>query len=447
MSDEDTPSSSGLIVWFVNKLADFLKFSRYNTDMSSDVLQTRADFPIFTAPELQDLIYFDSAATAQKPQVVLDAIQRYYQTHNANIHRGVHRLGEWSTADWEQGREVIARFLGAENAELIITRNATEAINGVAYGWADHQLKAGDKIVTTLLEHHANLVPWQQVCLRTGAELLVAGATEDGRLDEVDWLEKLKQPGVKLVAMTYVSNVTGTVLDVARLIKLVRQHQPEARVLLDAAQAVPHQPVNFHTLGADFLAFSGHKVYAPMGVGGLLVKKSLLTSNEMKPWLFGGGMIEAVWPDHATFHPNPEDRFTAGTPDVASVMGLAAAVQYLSDLDMERVRAHEQNLVKTAYKKLSEIPEIKLIGPNPSEYERAGSVAFVYHGVHAHDVAQVLESQNIAVRSGHHCVMPLHTARQWQATTRVSFGVYNTEAEIERLIAALTLVKRLLKHD
>ncbi len=408
---------------------------------------TRADFPLFFTPELQDLIYFDSAATAQKPQVVLDAITHYYQTHNANIHRGVHRLGEWSTEDWEQSREVVAAFFGAESSELIVTRNATEAINGVAYGWADHQLKAGDKILTTLLEHHANLVPWQQVCLRTGAELLIAGVTVDGRLDEADWLEKLKTPGVKLVAMTYVSNVTGTILDVARLIKLVRQHQPAARVLLDAAQAVPHLPVNFHALGADFLVFSGHKLYGPMGVGGLLVKESILKNHELQPWLFGGGMIEGVWQDHATFHADPEERFTAGTPDVASLMGLAAAVHYLSDLGMERVQAHEQNLVETAYQKLSEIPEIKLIGPNPSEHARAGSVAFIYQGVHAHDVAQVLESQNIAVRSGHHCVMPLHTAQQWQATTRVSFGVYNTEAEIDRLIEAFALVKRLLKHD
>lgn len=415
--------------------------------MSFAILHTRADFPIFAAPEQQDLVYFDSAATTQKPQVVLDAITRYYQTHNANIHRGVHRLGEWSTEDWEQSREVVAAFFGADSSELIVTRNATEAINGVAYGWADHHLKAGDKILTTLLEHHANLVPWQQVCLRTGAELLVAGVTEDGRLDEADWLEKLKTPGVKLVAMTYVSNVTGTVLDVARLIKLVRQHQPEARVLLDAAQAVPHLAVDFHALGADFLAFSGHKLYAPMGIGGLLVKEALLKNNEMRPWLFGGGMIEGVWQDHATFHSDSEERFTAGTPDVASMMGLAAAVHYLSDFGMEKIQLHEQQLVKTAYQKLSQIPELQVIGPDPAVHVRTGSVAFLYQGAHAHDVAQVLESQNIAVRSGHHCVMPLHTAKNWQATTRVSFGIYNSVAEIDRLIEALSLVKRLLKHD
>lgn len=415
--------------------------------MSFDILNTREQFPIFAAPEQQDLIYFDSAATTQKPQVVLDAIARYYQTHNANIHRGVHRLGEWSTEDWEQSREVVAAFFGAESSELIVTRNATEAINGVAYGWGDHALKPGDKILTTLLEHHANLVPWQQVCRRTGAALLVAGVTEDGRLDEADWLEKLKTPGVKLVAMTYVSNVTGTVLDVAQLIELVRRHQPEARVLLDAAQAVPHFSVDFHALDADFLAFSGHKLYAPMGIGGLLVKEFLLKRNEMRPWLFGGGMIEGVWQDHATFHADPAERFTAGTPDVASMMGLAAAVHFLSDFGMEKIQQHEQRLVQYAYQKLSEIPEVMLIGPDPQKQQRTGSVAFVYQGAHAHDVAQVLESRNIAVRSGHHCAMPLHTAQHWQATTRVSFGIYNSVEEVDRLIEALTLVKRLLKHD
>lgn len=415
--------------------------------MAIDSVNLRKDFPIFSNPETQDLIYFDSGATAQKPQVVIDAITRYYQTHNANIHRGVHRLGEWSTADWENSREMIAEFVGAYPSELIITRNTTEALNGVAYGWADEHLAIGDKILTTLLEHHADLVPWQQACFRTGAELLIAKATDDGQLDETDWLQKLKTPGVKLVAMSYVSNVTGAVNDVARLTKLVRQHQPEARIVIDAAQAVPHLAVNFHALGVDFLAFSGHKVYGPMGIGALLVKKALLDSQEFKPWLFGGGMIDAVWPDHATFHPDAADRFTAGTPDVASLMGLAAATQYLQKLGMENVVSHEQELVKTAYEKLSKIPEIKLIGPNPSEFSRVGSVAFIYEGVHAHDVAQVLESQNIAVRSGHHCVMPLHTAMRWMATTRVSFGVYNTLAEIDRLVIALDQVKRLLKHD
>ncbi len=415
--------------------------------MAIDSVNLRKDFPIFSNPETQDLIYFDSGATAQKPQVVIDGITRYYQTHNANIHRGVHRLGEWSTADWENSREMIAEFVGAYPSELIITRNTTEALNGVAYGWADEHLAIGDKILTTLLEHHADLVPWQQTCFRTGAELLIAKATDDGQLDETDWLQKLKTPGVKLVAMSYVSNVTGAVNDVARLTKLVRQHQPEARIVIDAAQAVPHLPVNFHALGVDFLAFSGHKVYGPMGIGALLVKKALLDSQEFKPWLFGGGMIDAVWPDHATFHPDAADRFTAGTPDVASLMGLAAATQYLQKLGMENVVSHEQELVKTAYEKLSKIPEIKLIGPNPSEFPRVGSVAFIYEGVHAHDVAQVLESQNIAVRSGHHCVMPLHTAMRWMATTRVSFGVYNTLAEIDRLVIALDQVKRLLKHD
>ncbi len=412
-----------------------------------DFNQLKADFPLWTQPATAELVYFDSAATAQKPQVVIDAISHYYQNHTANIHRGVHRLAEWSTNDWETSRATIAAFLGAEPAELIITRNTTEALNGIAYGWADHNLKGGDVILTTLLEHHANLVPWQQVCLRTGAQLLIAGVTADGQLDEKDWLAKLKTPGVKLVAFTHVSNVTGTVFDVPRLVKLVRQHQPLARIVLDAAQSVPHLPVNFHALGVDFLAFSGHKLYGPMGVGGLLVRRALLENNEMQPWLFGGGMIDTVWPEHSTFHTDPVDRFTAGTPDVASVVGLAAAVTYLQNIGMAEVAAHEQALVKAAYDRLSQIPEIKLIGPDPHQHHRVGSVAFVYQGVHAHDVAQVLESQNIAVRSGHHCAMPLHTHQGWVATTRVSFGIYNQLAELDKLVTGLQTVRRLLKHD
>ncbi|HCC84284.1 MAG TPA: cysteine desulfurase [Candidatus Pacebacteria bacterium] len=418
-----------------------------SNNLSFDFAATRKDFPIFASPENQNLIYFDSAATAQKPRLVIDAISNYYQTHNANIHRGVYQLAEESTRDWDESRETIAKFLGADADELIVTRNATEAFNGVAYGWADHQLKPGDKILITLLEHHANLVPWQQVCQRTGAELLVAKVTVDDRLDEIDWLSKLQTPGVKLVTLTHVSNVTGAVLPIKNLVRLVHRHQPGARMVLDAAQSVPHLPMDFHQLGVDFLAFSGHKLYGPMGIGGLLVRRELLTSQEFQPWLFGGGMIESVWPDRATFSLEQVDRFTAGTPDVASLVGLAAATKYLQQIGMAEVVAHEQILVKTAYEKLSQIPEIQLIGPDPVKFDRVGSVAFTYQGIHAHDVAQVLASQNIAVRSGHHCAMPLHTAKNWSATTRVSFGIYNTEAEIDRFIKALAKVKNLLKHD
>jgi cysteine desulfurase/selenocysteine lyase len=408
-------------------------------------MSLRGDFPIFNSAEGKKIIYLDSAATAQKPREVIEAISQYYSTHNANIHRGVHRLGEWSTTDWEKSRAIIAEFFAAEPMELIITRNATEALNGVAYGWADHQLKPGDKILTTMLEHHANLVPWQQACIRTGAELLVAGVTADGCLDETDWLSKLKTPGVKLVAMTHVSNVTGAVLPINKLVKLVHKYQPTARVVLDAAQSVPHFAVNFHDLGVDFLAFSGHKLYGPMGVGGLIVRRELLNSNEMRPWLFGGGMIEAVWSDHTEFNLNPVDRFTAGTPDVASVVGLAAAIQFISKLGWQKITQHETDLLMTAYEQLAQLPEIQLIGPDPHTGERVGSVAFLYTGVHAHDVAQVLESQGIAVRSGHHCAMPLHSSQGWLATTRVSFGLYNDMTDIIALVTALQLVKKLVR--
>lgn len=407
----------------------------------------KGDFPLWAQPETAKLIYFDSAATAQKPRVVIEAISKYYQIHTANIHRGVHRLAELSTSDWEDSRKIVAEFFRADPSELIITRNTTEALNGVAYGWADHNLKPGDYILTTIMEHHANLVPWQQACLRTGAKLLIAGVTDDGRLDEVDWLEKLKTPGVKLIAFSHVSNVTGAVLPAKSLTKIIRKIQPNARVVLDAAQSAPHVSVNFSDLGVDFLAFSGHKMYGPMGIGGLFVKKSLLDSGEFQPWLFGGGMIDEVWPETASFNPDPVDRFTAGTPDVASLVGLAAAVKYLENIGQPEIVEHERELINEAYDRLKVLPEIKIIGPDPSCHKRVGSIAFIYKGVHAHDVAQVMESQNLAVRSGHHCAMPLHVNQGWTATTRISFGVYNNNTELDRLVAAIKKVGQVLKPN
>lgn len=400
----------------------------------------KSDFPILNT----SLVYLDNAATSQKPRQIVEAITNYYQTSNANVHRGVHRLSDASTLELETARATISTFFGADPSQLILTRNTTEAINAVAYGWADHHLVAGDVILTSMLEHHSNLVVWQQVCKRLGCKLELVAVAEDGQLDLADLQSKLEQHPVKLISLVHVSNALGTVLPVEEIVQIVHKLYPtqeRPRIVLDGAQAAPHMPVNFVKLGVDFFAFSGHKMLGPMGIGGLLVKKGILESGELQPWLFGGGMIAEVYPQHTTFHPDIVERFTAGTPDVAGAVGLAAACNYLTDIGMQQVLEHDQELVAYALEKLAEVPEVTIVGPREAS-QRAGSVAFMYEGVHAHDVAQVLDSQNIAVRSGHHCTMPLHLSNNWTATVRASFQVYNTKADIDALVAGIAKVKQ-----
>ncbi len=406
----------------------------------------KADFPILSRKvHGKPLVYLDNAATSQKPQAVLDAITEYYMQHNANVHRGVHQLSDESTQIFEDSRKTIADFFGATSNELVVTRNTTEAINGVAYGWADHNLKSGDTILVTRMEHHSNLVVWQQVCQRTGAKLEIIELDENGRIDWADFRKKLRNIKVKLICVPHVSNALGTLNPVKDLIKEVRLTTVDARqplVLVDGAQSAPHIPINFDQLGADFFIFSGHKMLGPMGVGGLLVRKELLESGEMRPWLFGGGMIAEVHDQSTVFHPELDERFIAGTPDVASVAGLAAACEYLTRLGMKQVEDHDRKLVAYALDALSEHPSVKVAGPtiqqpNAEQLDRIGSVAFTYDGVHAHDVAQVLDSEGVAVRSGHHCTMPLHAKMGWAATVRLSFQVYNAEQDIDALVAAL----------
>lgn len=379
------------------------------------------------------LVYLDNAATTQKPQSVLDAMTHYYQTSNANVHRGVHQLSDESTLELEKARKTIATFFEAREDELILVRNTTEALNGVLYGWAAHNLKSGDVILTSQLEHHSNFVVWQQAAKMTGATLRVVPVLEDGTLD-YEWFEQ-NLAGVKLIALSYVSNALGTVLDISRIVSAAKK--VNARVVIDGAQAVAHMPVSFSKLGVDFFAFSGHKMYGPMGSGGLLVRSELLRSNEMQPWLFGGGMIAEVYEDHTTFHDDAVERFTAGTPDVASAVGLAAACDFLSAIGMPAVEQHEAEMVAYALEKLTAVPGLAIVGPLEN---RVGSVAFLYEGVHAHDVAQVLDSQGIAVRSGHHCTMPLHVAKNWIATIRASFAVYNSKKDIDALVQGLQKV-------
>jgi len=413
-----------------------------------DSIKILQDFPILaTKPRGKSLIYLDSAATSQKPRQVIEAITQYYQQHNANVHRGVHALSDISTTEWEAARQEIASFFGARPSELIITRNTTEAINGVVYGWAESALQAGDIIVTTILEHHANFVPWQQLVKRKGLELKVVEIDEYGRLKQDQLLEWVADPRCKLLALTHVSNTLGTLVPLETLIPAVREANDHIKIMVDGAQSAPHMPIHFASLDADFFACSGHKLLGPMGVGVLLVRESLLADNSMKPWLFGGGMISEVTLEETTFHPDAADRFTAGTPDVASVVGLAAACRYLRVLGMQNVFEHDQELVQYALDKLVTVPEVQLLGPtqpinSEQKLDRIGSASFIYQGVHAHDVAQALDSQGVAVRSGHHCTMPLHVTHGWTATLRASFHVYSTKTDIDALIAGLSYVRQ-----
>ena len=401
----------------------------------------RSDFPLLSRTvHGKPLAYLDSAATTQKPQRVLDAILVYYVTSNANVHRGVHALSDASTRLFIEARQTVTRFFGALPHELIWTQNTTQAINAVAYGWGMHALQPADVIIVSLLDHHSNIVAWQELALARQATVVFCGITTEGLLDLADLAVQLKKYGsrVKMIAVPHVSNTLGTLVPVQDVVRLRTQHAPAARVLVDGAQAVGHIPVNFRQLGVDFYALSGHKMYGPMGSGGLLVREQLLKSGEMRPWLFGGGMIAEVHQDHTEFHADISERFVAGTPDVASAVGLAAACDYLTEIGRESIAEHDAQLMQYTMKMLKKVPQISIIGP--SAEHRVGSVAFLYEGVHAHDVAQVLDSEGVAIRSGHHCTMPLHLSQGWIATNRASFGVYTTTADIDALERGLQKV-------
>ncbi len=397
----------------------------------------RADFPILrTKVHGKPLIYLDSASTSQKPQVVIDAVDEFYREYNANVHRGIYEIGERSTAAYEKARAQIARFIGAPDAhEVIFTRNATEAINLVAYSWGRKAIGRGDVIVLTEMEHHANLVPWQLLVQEKDGDLEFIPITDDGvlRLDVFEVLLKLKP---KLVAFTHVSNTLGTINPVEELTRMA--HDAGALVLIDGAQAVPHVPVDVEAIGADFYAFSGHKMLAPLGSGALWARRELLES--MPPFLAGGEMIREVHLRRSEWNDIPW-KFEAGTPDVAAAIGLGAAADYLRGLGMDSVREHERELVGYALETLQrEVPGIELYGP-PAD-QRGGVVPFNLPGIHPHDVAQVLDRFGIAVRAGHHCTMPLHERLDLAATARASFNVYSTREDIDALVAGLKEVQR-----
>jgi cysteine desulfurase / selenocysteine lyase len=400
----------------------------------AEVARIRADFPILSRVMRggNQLAYLDSGATSQRPLQVLDAERAFLTTSNGAVHRGAHQLMEESTDAYEQGRDDIAAFVGADADELVFTKNATESINLVSYALGDNRFERavgpGDVIVTTELEHHANLIPWQELARRTGATLRWYGVTDDGRID-LDSLQLDER--VKVVAFSHHSNVTGAVAPVAELVS--RARAVGAVTLLDACQSVPHQPVDFHALDVDYAAFSGHKMLGPNGIGVLYGRRQLL--DVMPPFITGGSMIETVTMEATTYAPAPQ-RFEAGTPMTSQVVGLAAAARYLTDIGMDAVQAHEDELVGAALAGLSSIEGVRIIGPTSLEH-RGSPVSFVVDGIHAHDVGQVLDDDGVAVRVGHHCAWPLHRRFGIAATARASFAVYNTPDEVDRLVSGV----------
>lgn len=403
-----------------------------------NINEVRKDFPILqreTSPGVQ-VVYLDSTATSQKPLAVIEAMDSYYRRSNANIHRGVHTLAEEATTMYEQARVRIAKFINAKSAhQIIYTRNTTESINLVAYSWARANLKAGDLVILTEMEHHSNLVPWHMLQAERGIELDFIPVTEDGLLD-LDAYRSLLEREPKLVSFTHMSNVLGTINPASEIIRLA--HAAGAVTLVDAAQSVPHLNVDVQALDADFLAFSAHKMCGPTGIGALYGKIDLLEA--MPPFLGGGDMIKEV--KLRSYRPNTlPHKFEAGTPAIAEAVGFGAAVDYLSSLGMDAIAAHEHEITEYALERLEEVPGVKLFGPSADK--KGGVAAFTLEGVHPHDVAQILDQDGIAVRAGHHCAQPLHEKFGIPATSRASFYLYNTKEEVDLLVNGIYKVKEL----
>lgn len=406
-----------------------------HSDGSLNLDAIRSEFPILHRKVRGDqpLTYLDSGATSQRPERVWRVEEQFVLHTNAPVHRGAYSLAEEATDAYEAARDAIAAFVGAAPAELAFTKNATEALNLVAYTLGDDragalQVKAGDTVVVTELEHHANLVPWQELCRRTGATLKWYGTTADGRID-MDSLEL--DDTVKVVAFTHQSNVTGAVTDVAEMVR--RAQAVGVLTVLDACQSVPHMPIDFHELGVDFAAFSGHKMCGPSGVGALYGRAELL--KQLPPFLTGGSMIEIVKMGGSTFAPPPQ-RFEAGTQMTSQVVGLGAAVQFLTEIGMDNIAAHEHGLVEYALEQLQAIPGLSIFGPTTGD-NRGSAVSFAVEGIHPHDLGQVLDDQGVCIRVGHHCAWPIHRAKGVQASARASFYLYNTREEVDRLVAAV----------
>jgi cysteine desulfurase / selenocysteine lyase len=403
-----------------------------------DAASIRADFPILSREVRPGvpLVYLDSTASSQKPRQVIEAMDHFYRTSNANIHRGIHTLAEEATEAYEGARKKVAHFVGAASPrQLIFTRNATEAINLVAYSWGRSQLKQGDLVILTEMEHHANIVPWQMLAEERGIRLEFIPVTGEGLLD-LEAYQKLLEMEPKLVSFAHMSNVLGTINPAKEMV--AQAHQAGALVLIDAAQSVPHFPVNLQDLDPDFMVFSSHKMLGPTGAGVLYGRKEILEA--MPPFMGGGDMIKRV--HLRSFVPNGLPyKFEAGTPAIAEAIGLGAAIDYLSSIGMERIAAHETEMTAYAMERLEEIPGVWVFGPRP-DY-KGGVMAFTFQGVHPHDISQILDQDGIAIRAGHHCAMPLHEKFNIPATARASFYLYNTSEEVDKLVQGLYKVKEI----
>ncbi len=400
-----------------------------------DVQAIRQDFPIFA--DEPPLAFLDSAASTQTPRPVVEAMDAYYDTYRSNIHRGIYRISEEATAQYEQARQKVAKLINAQrSSQIVFTRNTTESINLVAYSWGSANIREGDEIVLTVLEHHSNLVPWQLLAQRTGAKLRYLEITDEGLLDFTQ-LSELFSEKTKLVAITHVSNVLGTITPIQSVIDAA--HGVGAKVVVDAAQSVPHFHVDVQQLNCDFLAFSGHKMCGPTGVGVLYGKLELL--EEMPPFLGGGSMIRSVERDISTYADVPA-KFEAGTPSIAEAIGLGSAVDYITQAGLASIHVHEQELLKYAHQRLQEIDGITFYGPAP--HQKAGVISFNMEGIHPHDVAGILDTHNVALRAGHHCAQPLMKKLDVIATVRASFYLYNTLEDVDRLCDGLRKARELM---
>jgi len=399
-----------------------------------DVEKVRADFPILaTRVHGQPLVYLDNAATSQKPKAVIDALVRYYEHGNANIHRGVHYLSQLATEEFEAGRRAVQKFINAaEASEIIFTRGTTEGINLVAQTWGRQHVGAGDEILVTAMEHHSDIVPWQMLCEEKGAKLKVAPINDRGELI-LDELEKLIGPKTKIVALTHVSNALGTVNPVKKIVAMAHAHG--IPVVVDGAQAVPHTIVDVQDLDCDFYSFSAHKMYGPTGIGALYGRKALLEA--MSPYQGGGDMISSVTFEKTTYNKVPH-KFEAGTPDMAGVAGLKAAIEYMQSLGIEKIAGHEHDLLVYATERVSALDGVKIIG---TAAEKASVLSFTLEDVHPHDIGTILDQEGIAVRTGHHCAQPVMDRYRIPATVRASFAAYNTRSEVDALVRGIRKVR------
>jgi cysteine desulfurase / selenocysteine lyase len=399
-----------------------------------DVERVRADFPILRQQVRgRPLVYLDNAATSQKPRVVIESIGRYYELDNANIHRGVHYLSERATEDYERARSTAQRFVNAAQAsEIVFVRGATEAINLVAQTYGRAQVRAGDEVLITALEHHSNIVPWQILCEEKGAQLRVAPINDRGEL-LLDEFEALLTPKTRIAALAHVSNALGTINPLGRMIEMA--HRADVRVVVDGAQAAPHLPIDVQALGCDFYAFSGHKVYGPTGIGVLYGKAALL--DAMPPYQGGGDMISSVTFEKTIYNRLPY-KFEAGTPNISGAVGLGTALEYVNEIGIERIAAHEHELLTHATASFASLADVRLIG---TAREKAGVISFTMSGVHPHDIGTILDREGIAVRTGHHCAQPLMHRFGIDATARASFAMYNTKQEVDALVEGLEKVR------